>query len=324
MAINNIVLKENAKTIDEILITAYTDRYKKNAGSPSLRLQQALIELPQNIQVVTKEVLKDQQIISMSDGVIRNVSGAARLEHWADMYTNITSRGSQVQAFRNRFQVANSYWGPLTEDMSFVEQIEIVKGPAGFMLSTGDPAGLYNVVTRKPSGVPKGEATFTLGSFDLYRAALDLDGKLDKQGKFLYRFNVAAQNKRSHRANEFNNRYVIAPVISYQLDQKTKLRIEYNYQQAHMSDVGSFYVFSTKGFASLPRNFTTLPAGMPATRIHDHSFYTTLEHQYHPNWKLTTQLAHFIYDQNGSSMWPSTVDSNGYITRAVSSWQAKK
>ena len=42
--------------------------------------------------------------------------------------------------------------GPLTEDMSMVERIEFVKGPAGFMLANGDPSGFYNVVTKKPSG----------------------------------------------------------------------------------------------------------------------------------------------------------------------------
>src|SRR3546814_11159908 len=113
----------------------------------------------------------------MSDQLIRNVSGATRLEHWGDLYTNITMRGSQIQAFRNGFNVVNSYWGPLTEDMSFVDHIEFVKGPAGFMLSNGDPSGLYNVVTKKPTGRQQGEVSFTMGSYELYRATVDMDGK---------------------------------------------------------------------------------------------------------------------------------------------------
>ncbi|WP_431241224.1 hypothetical protein ACQ9BO_14030 [Flavobacterium sp. P21] len=102
-------------------------------------------------------------------------------------------RGSQIQAFRNGFNVVSSFWGPLTEDMSFVDHIEFVKGPAGFMLSSGDPSGLYNVVTKKPTGVTKGEVSVLGGSYDFYRVSLDLDGKLDKKGKLLYRFNGAAQ-----------------------------------------------------------------------------------------------------------------------------------
>ena len=129
------------------------------------------------------------------DGLIKNVSGAVRLEHWGDLYTNIQMRGSQIQAFRNGFNVVASYWGPLTEDMSFVDRVEFVKGPAGFMLGTGDPSGLYNVVTKKPTGENKGEVSFTAGSYDFYRGAVDIDRKLTSDGKLLFRLNGHIKRK---------------------------------------------------------------------------------------------------------------------------------
>ena len=319
----NFTLSESAQELNEVVIMSNVNQYNDDAPSQSLRLNAPIIETPQNIQVITKAVLEDQQVISMSDGLVRNVSGAVRTEHWGDLYTNIKVRGSQIQAFRNGFNVVNSSWGPLTEDMSFVDHIEFVKGPAGFMLANGDPSGLYNVVTKKPTGITKGEASFTLGSFDLYRSTLDLDGKLSKDGRLLYRLNLSAQNKKSHRDNEYNDRYVIAPVISYQLDEKTKLTLEYNYQRAEMSDVGSYYVFSTEGYETLPVDFTSLPAGLPETKIDDHSFYINLQHELNKNWKITGQLAYFNYLQEGSSLWPAAVNGDGTMLRAVSSWDAK-
>src|SRR5690606_8394758 len=103
--------------------------------------------------------------------------------------------------------------------------------------------------TKKPTGIQKGEATVTYGSFDLMRATLDLDGKLDKPGKLLYRLNLMGQTKNSFRDYEFNDRYSIAPVISYQLDEKTLLTAEYTFQHVTMSDIGSAYVFATEGYA---------------------------------------------------------------------------
>lgn len=319
----NFVLNIASKELEQVVITSYRNRYTEKNLSSSLRLSAPLLEVPQNIQVITDEVLKGQQVISMSDGLIRNVSGLTRLEHWGDLYTNITARGSQIQAFRNGFNVVSSYWGPLTEDMSFVESIEFVKGPAGFMLSNGDPSGLYNVVTKKPTGKNKGEVSFTLGSFDLYRTTLDLDGKLSKDGKLLYRFNAAAQNRKSHRANEFNDRYSIAPVLAYQLDDQTKLTLEYNYQRANMSNVGSYYVFSPDGFKTLPVDFTSLPAGIPGTKIDDHSVYANIQHKFNSSWKITGQLAKFVYTQEGSSAWPSVVNADGTMIRNIGVWDAK-
>jgi iron complex outermembrane recepter protein len=317
-----ITLKENAQELKEVVVFASRNKYNNALPSSSLRLITPIFEVPQNIQTIGGAELKEQQILTMSDGVVRNVSGSVRAEHWGDLYTNITSRGSQVQAFRNGFNVVNSYWGPLTEDMCFVDHIEFVKGPAGFMLSSGDGNGLYNVVTKIPSGQNKGEVTMTMGSYDLYRTSLDLDGKISNNGKLLYRLNLAAQNKNSFRANEYNNRYVFAPVVSYQIDDKTKLTFEYTYQRANMSNVGSYYVFSTEGFGTLPVDFTSLPAGTPGTTINDHSSFVNLQHDFNKNWKITGQLSYFLYDQKGTSMWPSSIDSTGKMIRNIGLWDA--
>lgn len=311
------------KNLSTVVITGNGESYTEKEPSTSLRLQTPLLETPQNIQIVGKAMLKDQQVISMSDGLIRNVSGLIRMEHWGDLYTNITARGSQIQALRNGFNVVNSYWGPLTEDMSFTDKIEFIKGPAGFLISSGDASGMYNVVTKKPTGESKGEAAMTVGSFGLYRGSLDLDGKLSRDGKLLYRLNVAAQNRKSHRANEYNDRYVVAPVISYQLDAKTKLSLEYTYQRANMSNVGSYYVFDPNGFATRPVGFTQLPAGMPGVQINDHSAFFLVEHELNKDWKINAQAARFEYRQLGSSAWPGSVQADGSMIRNISIWDAQ-
>ena len=316
-----IQLKVSEKQLQEVIVSSGSVGYKTNVASSTLRLQTPLIEVPQNIQVITNRVLKDQQILSMSDGVIRNVSGAMRLEHWGDMYTNINMRGSRASEFRNGMNIIISYWSPLTQDMSFIDHVEFVKGPAGFMMSVGEPSGIFNVVTKKPTGINKGEVNFTMGSYDMYRASLDLDGKFDKEGKLLYRFNMAGQAQNSFRPYEFNNRYAIAPVITYKLDDKTTLTAEYNLQKVKTSNVGSYYVFSTKGYAVLPRNFTTLDPGLDPTYITDQSITVNLQHRFSDNWKLTAQAAYFDYASNGSSSWPGYVGADSMI-RGISIWDA--
>ncbi|OJW83536.1 MAG: TonB-dependent receptor [Bacteroidetes bacterium 46-16] len=318
-----VQLKVSRQQLNEVVVKSAKNKYKSDKISPSLRLAEPIKEVPQNIQIVSSAALEDQQVISMSDGVIRNVSGITRLEHWGDMYTRINMRGSQIGAFRNGMNVVNSPWGPLTEDMSFVDHIEFVKGPAGFMMANGDPAGIYNVVTKKPTGSGfNGAASFTFGSFDLYRSTLDLDGKFDKAGKLLYRINLMEQSKNSFRPYEYNDRYSIAPVLAYRIDDKTMLTLEYTLQHAKMSDVGSYYVFSTKGMATLPRDFTSALPGLDPTRINDHSAFLNLQHKINDSWTFTAQAAYFAYTQQGSSLWPNSVDSEGRMVRSVGIWDA--
>ncbi|MHA4896672.1 TonB-dependent siderophore receptor [Pedobacter sp. PWIIR3] len=319
----NFTLSENSDQLQEVEISGGKKGYKVDVPSSSLRLNAPLLEIPQNIQVVSSEALKDQQIISMSDALIRNVSGAVRLEHWGDMYTNITMRGSQIQAMRNGFNFVTSYWGPLTEDMSFVDHVEFVKGPAGFLLGNGDPSGMYNVVTKKPTGSNRGEASVTIGSFDLYRTAIDFDRKLTEDGKLLFRLNAAAQNKGSFRPFEKNDRYTFAPSVSYQIANSTKITAEYALQNAKMTEVGSFYIFSPNGYATLPRDFTLTQPGVEPARMNDHSVFINLQHNFSDTWKATAQVAYSKYLQVGSSSWPSSVFANNTVIRNVGIWDAE-
>ncbi|MBB6498823.1 TonB-dependent receptor [Pedobacter cryoconitis] len=317
----NFILAENDEALQEVNIAAIKNKYKISLPSASLRLNEPLLEAPQNIQIVSEQVIKDQQITSMSDGLIRNVSGAIRTQHWADMYANIKMRGSQIQAFRNGFNVVNSFWGPLTEDMSFVDHVEFVKGPAGFMLGSGDPSGLYNVVTKKPTGIDKGEVSFTAGSYDMYRTTVDFDRKLTEDGKLLFRLNASGQNKKSHRDFEYNDRYSFAPVLSYQTG-NTKITAEYVVQQAKMSQVGSSYIFGVKGYGTFPVDFSQSDPLIPPTTINDQSVTVNVQHRFDEHWKLTAQGAYYNYKMSGNSAWPSKVNADGTLIRSIGIWDA--
>lgn len=313
----DFTLEVNANQLQEVLVTANPSKYVTDYPSISLRLKTPLLEIPQNIQVITRQNLQDQQIFDMQEGVIRNVSGATRSEHWEN-YARIVMRGSRVAAFRNGMNVTET-WGPLNEDMSMVERIEFVKGPAGFMLASGEPSGFYNVVTKKPTGITKSEVGMTVGSFGTYRNTLDFDGLLSKDGKVQYRLNLMGQMKGTNRQFEYNNRVSIAPVVKFQINPRTSLTTEYTYQHVTMSPLGSAYAYSATGVGSLPVGFSTLEANMTPTKINDQSLFVTLSHSINDNWKFTGQLAYLQFNQIGSSLWPSGI-SGDTLKRALSVW----
>ncbi|RAJ06663.1 iron complex outermembrane receptor protein [Chitinophaga skermanii] len=319
----NVTLANDAN-LSEVEVKGNKQTYKAVDPSPSLRLNQPLQEIPQNIQVVTSKLLADQAIFDMLEGVTRNVSGVTRLEHW-DNYANINMRGSQISAFRNGMNVSMP-WGPLTEDMSFVERVEFVKGPANYMLASGYPGGMYNVVTKKPTGISQREVTVSVGSFDTYRATIDLDGKLTKNGKLLYRLNVMGQKKGAHRPGEYNDRVSVAPVLTYKFNDKTSITAEYDYQFSKMALIGSAYVFSPKGYGDLPRNFTMYEKNLDPTKINDHSGFLTFNHEFNKNWRFTAQFAIFNSTTFGSSIWPDWqfgVHENGDLIRGVGMWDSR-
>ncbi|MFT2010464.1 TonB-dependent siderophore receptor [Pontibacter sp. 13R65] len=317
----NFTLQESATRLQEVVVQGARNQFKADLPSASLRSNTPLLETPQNIQVITEGLIKGQQSFDMSEAVARNVSGVTAQEHWGN-YTRLNMRGARIAPFRNGMNV-ESTWGPLSEDMAFVERIEFVKGPAGFMLANGDPAGFYNVVTKKPTGINRQSVGFTFGSFNTYRATADLDGTLTSDGKLQYRLNVMGQLKDSWRDYEYNNRYSIAPVLKYKFSDRTSLTAEYTHQYSRMSAIGSAYVFSARGYEDLPRNFTIADPNLEPSDMHDNSAFLIFEHQLNNDWKLTAQASYFRYNQVGSSLWVSSVAQNGDMQRTTNSWDAQ-
>lgn len=312
-----------AKNIDEVVIKGrYYKNYTAKDVSGSLRLDTPILEAPQNVQVITSAALADQQILGISDGLLRNVSGATRLEHWADMYANVHMRGSRAGAFINGINVTSS-WGPLAEDMSYVDRVEFVKGPAGFMMSNGNPSGFYNIVTKKPffSEEPKGQVSTTLGSWNLYRVDADINTKISE--RLAFRFNTMAQNKKSFREHEFNDRYIINPSLTFKLSDKTKVTAEYILQNVKMSEVGSYYIFTKKGYGVYGREKTFTDPAIEPTRIKEHYANINLESQLSKNWQLTAHLAFMRNNQMGSDIWAESVNDQDLVLRHLHFWKAK-
>ncbi|WP_345953860.1 TonB-dependent receptor [Mucilaginibacter sp. PAMB04168] len=316
----DFMLQQNAQQLTEVAIKAKTKKYKVDNPSPTLRLNEPLLEVPQNIQVVTADQLKDQVVFTMLEGASRNVSGLTMQEHWGN-YARINARGDRLAPFRNGMNI-EATWGPLNEDMSFVDRIEFVKGPAGFMLANGNPSGFYNVVTKKPTGVNRQSFDFTAGSFNTYRATADFDGNITSNGKLQYRLNLMGQLTESWRPYDFTNRMAIAPVLRYKFSDKTMLTAEYTYQRQRMNAFGTAYLFSTNGYESLSRNFTLAPENSPASDIYDHSAFLNFEHKFNDKWKFTAQAAYFNYKQNAYSYWINYIQNNGDLDRSLGLWDA--
>ena len=319
--VKSVVLSEKREELNEVTVQGHQNKYAVKNTSSSLRLKTEIAKLPQNIQVISSELLQDQQATSIMDGVVRNVSGVTILEHWGN-FARVNMRGFRLPAFRNGFNVQDT-WGPLSEDMAFVDRIEFVKGPAGFMMSAGEPGGFYNVVTKKPTAKTIRQVSVMAGSFDNYRATLDLGGKATKDGKLLYRFNAMYQTSDSHRGNEDAERYGFAPTLTYNISDKTSVTAELSVQQAE-SFMGAAYVFAPNedGYGSLDRDFKFTDTNYPVSEIQEVTFFGTIKHDFNKDWSWETKFGSLRYDQVGNSTWVWSFENNGDAVRYISNWDA--
>lgn len=311
----NFQLREDEVLLKETVVSSTPNKYKTESVSNTLRLDAKLTDIPQNIVVIDKNIINDQQIFNVLDGLNRNVSGVRRDIQWDNAYAVLNIRGSRVSGnFRNGILMYN-YLGPLPEDMSYVDKVEFIKGPGSFMISNNEPGGFYNVVTKKPTGSVKNEIGTSIGSFKLFRGSGDFDGTLGKNKKLLYRINVMAQHKGSWIDMDYQNRYVAAPVLTYKFNDKISLTGEYTYQHLKFAQMAP-YAFSSKGYKDLPVSFYGGDPNLEPNKSHDHTAFLTYNHILNENWNINAQIAYANTQQRGQYLWPVGIGQDGSSNRA--------
>jgi iron complex outermembrane receptor protein len=317
-------VKDSAKSkdIEEVIVHGkYYQKYKLNEVSGSLRLQTPILELPQNVQSISSQILTDQIALNMSEGIVRNVSGARKVEHWDNVYSNVFMRGASIATYMNGMNVSST-WGPINPDASIIDRIEFVKGPAGFMGSLGDPAGFYNIVTKKPTGKFANSVRFTTGSYNLFRGEADLDGVLVKNGVLDYRLNLMGSSNDSWVENDKTKKIIIAPSLTFRPTKTTTLTAQYNYQYLKFSQPGA-YLMSKDGYASLGVHTNFNDKNFKETEVKDQSLFLSLDQKLFNDWVWSTQYAYMDMNYDGGSWWGSFDAQNSNIfNRTLSNWQA--
>ena len=259
--------------------------YKANRSASATRTDTALHETPQSISVVPKDVLEDTGATRLQDG-LDYAGGVGRANNFGGQgLTTFTVRGFTTGEFyRNGFPINRGY--PNAPDANTVERLEVIRGPATSLYGRGDPGGTFNVVSKQPLAEPK----VTLGSqFDdqgMHRATLDATGPLNADGSLAYRLNVLGEGGDSFRDDVESERYDVAPVISWQVNDATKLIFEGDFMRNnHPLDRGLTRLPGQLGTA--PRDTNIWEKGSDNLLHNDNNMaQLRFEHLLNDNWAL--------------------------------------
>ncbi len=254
---------------------AYTSDYSFAATKIAMKNK----DIPLTLNTVTKELINDRQAFQLGD-VMKNVSGVSPSSYYNQYNIRGISQNEEGQ-FINGLRTRQYYFlQPLTAN---IERVEVFKGPASITMSSVDPGGTINMVTKKPLDVARHEVSISAGSFDTYRTTADLTGPLNKKKTILYRFNGAYQSAESFRDHVENNGFLISPSISFIPNEKTSVNLELIYNDLHGNlDRGQPIFGAVAGKTNLKSTPTSLNLGAPT------DYFKTKE------LIITASLAHYF------------------------------
>ncbi|WP_082483786.1 TonB-dependent siderophore receptor [Methylobacterium sp. Leaf87] len=193
--------------------------YRATRSATATRTDTPLRDTPQSVQVVPREVLEDRQDVRLSDALanVSNVQPGGTLQGRSDTFL---IRGFRTQTYAVDGVLLNQANNFLStqRDLADVERIEVLKGPASVLYGRGDPGGLVNIVTRRPTLAPSGDLTVQGGSYGFARLQGSVSGALPGTEGFAGRVSFAAQDDptfRNYGDDRSNSRFFVAPAFTW-------------------------------------------------------------------------------------------------------------
>jgi iron complex outermembrane recepter protein len=238
--------------------------YVASEGGAATKTSTSLRETPQSVSVVTREQMDAQNVQSVGQALRYTAGSIADTRGPVSRYDVIYLRGFGGFDLEHldglKLPTGGNYAIPQV-DPYMLERIEVLRGPSSVLYGQNQPGGIIDLVSKRPTAIPFGEAQLQVGNFNRIQGAFDIGGPVDKAGEWLYRLTGLARTSDTQVDFTKEQRISISPAVTWRPDNDTTLTILTNYQQ----DPSAGYF----GFVPAQGSFLPNPNGKISTSFYD-------------------------------------------------------
>ncbi|MDQ7968133.1 MAG: TonB-dependent receptor, partial [Oxalicibacterium faecigallinarum] len=301
----------------EVIVPGFVAR----KATSSTKSDKPLFETPQSITVLTRELLESRQATTLNEALQTTAgvsSGGYGRRGWDDF--NIRGQRASESIYVDGLKLGQGSW--IAQEVSGVEQIEIVKGPASINFGQMQPGGIVNMVSKRPRPDAFNQVGFTVGSYGYRQGTFDFGRPLDSEnGKAAFSINgMASDSDDQTDFVYFKNRY-IAPSLSLDLGARTDLTLLASYgTREYMRQQGLPVIGSILPNPNGPIR-RSLYNGDPSTGPYEatqKSLGYALTHRFDSGWRFNQNFRHVDMDvQGGAAFIRAPLVGNTSMPRQV-------
>lgn len=198
----------------------------------------AIVDIPASISVVTTDEMKARGVEDL-DGALEYTSGVMTNLYGADeRYDFVAIRGfnqTMSGSYRDGLQMrVYNLTGGRVEPYG-MERIEVMKGSTSTLYGVNNPGGMVNMITKRPLDYKFGEVYSTVGEHHL-ELGTDFGGPIDTDGDWTYRLTVKRQEATLKNGVSKDNRFYIAPALTWKPTDATSLTLMGDYNKREGSN----------------------------------------------------------------------------------------
>jgi catecholate siderophore receptor len=241
----------------------------------SAKYTEKLVDTPQTVIVIKKELFEQQGATTLTEA-LRNTPGVGTFFLGENGTTNT---GDAI--YMRGFDTSGSLFvdgirdiGSISRDIFNIEQIDVLKGPAGTDTGRSAPTGSINLATKQPQMRNSNDASLQFGSGDQNRGTADLNRVLDRDSGTAFRLNVLDQDSGNPGRDDVRNkRWAVAPSVAFGLNSPTRVFLDYLHVKQENRPDGGVPTIGLPGYTSPD---PTRPFLTTAARVDPQGYYGSL------------------------------------------------
>src|SRR5476649_1601888 len=283
-----------------------------------------IVEAPRSISVISRKQMEDRAVQNL-DEALRYMPGVVASSYGSDPRADwLRVRSFEPTQFLDGLPLPKgSYSNPKIETWD-LDRITLLRGPSSSVYGQTPPGGMLDMISRRPEAEASHEVQLQVGSDYRKQISFDSTGKLDDEGKFLYRVDGVIRDSGTPIDHVEDKRYNIAPSLTWNIDPDTHLTILTHFTRDDTGINGQF----------LPLQGTILPSaagkishsknlGDPDSDYYDRTYYAlgyAFDHRFNDVWQFKQNLRYTKSELNFRQAYASfgnVVAPDGTLTRLV-------
>jgi iron complex outermembrane receptor protein len=220
---SGVLAQEQNESIEHLEVSGRAQQFYLDTHTKlGTKTDAELIDIPMSAQVLTAQLISDQAARDITD-LYRSIAGVSEYS-----YSGVTFRG-----FRDDSNVfydgvrGDPYSGFSVPDLFNVNRVEVLKGPAAALYGGGEPGGMINYVTKKPTYNEASNVNVTAGNYDLYGISAEATGAVTNTTA--YRLGGFYEAQDSFRNNADMENIEIAGGLLHDFSDDTRLTTTFDY-----------------------------------------------------------------------------------------------
>ncbi len=286
------------------IVSSVEKTYHAKSTTTATKTDTLLLDTPQAVTVISKDLIRDQSMQSLSD-VIRYVPGIVAAQGEGNRDTVV---------FRGNSSTGDFYVDGIRDDVQYyrdfynIDSIEALKGSNAMIFGRGGSGGVINRVTKQPEWRTVREASMTLGSWSNRRITADVGQGIAEN--MAVRINAVVEDSGSYRQGFKLKRSGVNPSLSVRLGSDTLLAVAYE----HFKDERT----ADRGVPSYQGSPLNTDAGtffgnpdINTTWAKVDALSALIEHDFGRGWNLRNRMRYAEYDKFYQNIVPGTLNTAG-------------